>query len=578
MSHSCFIVANFGGSSGVLHLVQSDKDLEFLFGKPSSPPYIPVLVPRMFTRENVLKLKELGNEVINGIVLIKNRTLLETFSHESKCPNQFGGLLAKQTCDAGDAKNSWNPFGTNLMNEDFSFPIFYVSEVEEVEKLVNCYQKYNSFDMLNQHERSLCSVQINTLMSAAGSSETCIRRTNMIRNLQPTKYCDPLQGKNVYGTLFERETVEDGKQVTDPLEKFILVTTRTDTSSLFDDFYLGAMSSLIPFATVIGIAQYLNTIIPQKPQDAKFNILFMLFNGESFDYIGSQKFIYDMERNVFPGNDTHKNKITMANIDFMIDIGTLDDLRTINVYYSKNFTYANDLISKVNKYNDFYKFGIKAVDKLQDNLPPFSAQTFLRMNEAFSAMILTGEHQNKFYQSIFDDDRNLNFTYMNRTDEDFMELEVLDASRTLENVQYRIRNMTTLIGMILYEMVTGQEHQKLSVNVGLVDEFLYCFLISSNCTLFRAVSEHKDIKLPVSAPNRYIGVNTANEATIWTYHIMGFVLGKKVENNEEECYYLPLRWYNGVNGSGECKITTHNVTRAISPAFLIDGKVLCLFT
>lgn len=563
----------------MLHLVQSDKDLEFLLGKPPSPPYIPVVVPRMFTRENVLKLKDLGVNVINGIVVINNRTSLETFSHESKCPNQFGGLLTKQTCDAGDAKNSWNPFGTNLMNEDYPFPIFYVSEEAEVQKLVECYQQFNSFDMQNQHDRSLCSVQINTLMSAAGSSETCIRRTNMIRNLQPTKYCDPLQGKNVYGTLFERETIDEGEQVVDSQEKFILVTTRTDTSSLFDEFYQGAMSSLVPFATVIGVAQYLNTLLPQRPQDAKYNILFVLFNGESFDYIGSQNFIYDMERNVFPGNKTHKNRITMENIEFMIDIGTLDDLRTINVYHPSKLAQVDTLIKNINAYN---RFGIQVVDKLQDNLPPFSAHTFLRSNESFPAMILMGEPKNKFYQSIFDDYRNLNFTYMNRTDDDFMELEDLDATGKLDNIQYSIRNMSTLLGMVLYDMVTGQkslptEHTKHGVNVGLIDEFLYCFLISSNCTLFRAISEYKDIKLPMYPPNRYIGVNTANEATIWTYHVTGFVLGKKTEMTKEECDYLPYRWYNGINGSGECKLTTHNVTTAISPAFLMEGKGFVFF-
>lgn len=490
----------------MLHLVQSDKDLDFLFDKPPSPPYIPVIVPKLFTSENVLKFKELGEKVINGVILINNRTSLETFSHESRCPNEFGGLRAKQTCDASDPAKSWNPYGTNLMNEDFNFPIFYVSEAEEVEKLINCYHKYNSFDMKNQHDRALCSVQINSLMSAAGSTETCMRRTNMVKNLTPTRYCDPLQGKNVYGTLFERETVDDGDQTVDLTEKFILVTTRTDTSSLFDEFYLGAMSSLVPFATLIGVAQYLNAILPQKPSNSKFNILFVLFNGESFDYIGSQKFVYDMERNVFPANSSHKNHITMENIEFMIDIGTLDDLRTLNVYHPTKSEHIDKLVTTINAYNSVYNFGVEAIDKLQDSLPPFSAQTFLRKNESFPAAILTGEPKNRFYQSIFDDSKNLKFVYMNRTDDDFMELEELSAAGKIDNAQYSIRNISTLIGMVLYEFVTGEnlpsQYTNQGVNVGLIDEFLYCFLISSNCTLFRAISEYKDIKLPSYPPNR----------------------------------------------------------------------------
>ncbi|XP_063703257.1 nicastrin [Culicoides brevitarsis] len=573
-THSTGCSSKFGGSTGVLHLVQSDNDLEFLFGKPPSPPYIPVIVPRLFTRENILKLKDLGSTIVSGIVLINNRTLLETFSHESKCPNQFGGLLQKQTCDATDPKNSWNPYGTDLMNEDFPFPIYFVIEPEEIAKLVECYVKFNSFDMEHQRDRSLCSVEINTLMSAAGSSETCVRRTSMIRNLQPTRYCDPLQGKNVYATLFERETVEDGEQTVDLAEKFILVSTRIDTSSLFDEFYLGAMSSLVPFATVVGVAQYLNKVLtPKRDENIKYNVLFVMFNGESFDYIGSQKFVYDMEQNLFPNNSTLKNKITMENIEFMIDIGTLDDLSTINVFHPTDFDQAKHLVTNINAYNNVYNFGIQATDKLQDNLPPFSAQTFLRANNSFPAMILMSEPKNKYYQSIYDDYRNLNYTYLNLTNEDFMELEDLDTP-TVDNIQYKIRNMSTILGMVLYEMITGQDlspdFRKQGVNVALIDEFLYCFLKSSNCTMFKAVSKFKEDALPIYPPNRYIGVSTGKEATFWTSQIMGFVLGKKVSNTKEDCQNLPLQWFNGIDGKGECKLTTHNVSTAISPAFLID--------
>uniref|UniRef100_A0A336KLF8 Nicastrin n=1 Tax=Culicoides sonorensis TaxID=179676 RepID=A0A336KLF8_CULSO len=565
------IYTKFGGSSGVLHLLRSDADLKFLLEKPPSPPYIPVIVPRMFTRENILKLKDLGTSVINGIILINDRTSLDTFSHESRCPNQYGGLLLKQTCDVDDPQNSWNPFGTDLMNVDFDFPIFYVFQDGEIKKLVNCTEKFNNFDMENQHYRSLCSVEINSLMSAAGSTATCMRRSDLVRNLVPTKYCDPLKGYNVYGTLFEREQVDDDDHASDPSEKFILVTTRTDTSSLFDGFYRGAMSSLVPFATLMGVAQYLNAVLPKRIDRNNSNVLFVFFNGESFDYIGSQRFVFDMQRNVFPANKTHQRQINMENIELMIDIGTLDDLRTLNVYHPSEFSAADKFRETINAYNSAHRFGITAIDKFQANLPPFSAQSFLRVNESFPAMILTGEPKNRFYQSIYDDAQNLNFTYMNRSSElDFMELENITLPGQ-DNVQYKIRNMSTLIGMVLYDFITGEElpseFVNMGVNVDFVDEFLHCFLVTSNCTLFRMLSD--DTNLPEYPPIRYIGVNTGNEAFLWTREITGFVLGKKVEKSEDECKYLPYRWYSGVNGSGECKLTTHNYTEAISPAFLI---------
>lgn len=286
-----------------------------------------------------MKFKEKGTGIVNGIVLIKDRTNLDTFSHESRCPNQFGGLISKQTCDVNNTDTAWNPYGTGLMLEDFDFPIYYVSDPMKVKDLVDCYQKFNKFDLENQSTRSLCSIEIKSLMSAAGNTETCIRRSNTMQNLAAVKYCDPLQGKNIYGTLFERSEVEE--RTVDPAEKFILVSTRTDTTSLFDETYTGAMDSLVPFATVLATAQFLNVVLPEKTNDTKYNVIFMFFNGESFDYIGSQRFVYDLQNKFFPDPSTKRNLITLDSIELMIDIGTLDDFSSISAYSVESF----DLVS-----------------------------------------------------------------------------------------------------------------------------------------------------------------------------------------------------------------------------------------
>lgn len=75
---------------------------------------------------------------------------------------------------------------------------------------------------------------------------------------------------------------------------------------------------------------------------------------------------------------------------------------------------------------------------------------------------------------------------------------------------------------------------------------------------------------------RYIGVNTGDDATIFAYKIMGFVLGKKTNQTKDECKNFPYIWYNGVHGNSECKLTTHNRTYAISPAFTQDGNFYTL--
>ena len=76
----------------------------------------------------------------------------------------------------------------------------------------------------------------------------------------------------------------------------------------------------------------------------------------------------------------------------------------------------------------------------------------------------------------------------------------------------------------------------------------------------------------------YISVNRdTQEATIWTYRIMGYLLSQKLPHvKEENCTYLPRFWFAGYKNQGECGVTTQNYSVALSPAFIIEGNRLVL--
>lgn len=168
------------------------------------------------------------------------------------------------------------------------------------------------------------------------------------------------------------------------------------------------------------------------------------------------------------------------------------------------FFQAKTVLNTINAYNEALGWNITATDKLQKDLPPFSAQTFLRDNDSFPALILSSSPQNRFYHSVFDDAINLNFTYLNHSTSDFMELQDITVESSKKDIQYRIRNLSTLLGITLYDFITGTHYSsKMGVNVALIDEFLYCTLISSNCTLFKAV-ESDDSYIPDIPFNRFV--------------------------------------------------------------------------
>ena len=100
---------------------------------------------------------------------------------------------------------------------------------------------------------------------------------------------------------------------------------------------MGAKDSLVAFATLISTAHFIRKVFDEEVTESKVNLLFTLFNGESYDYIGSQRFVYDLNSKAFPSKATFTNTIEMDNIDLLIDLGTLDDLKNLTIYNLKEF-------------------------------------------------------------------------------------------------------------------------------------------------------------------------------------------------------------------------------------------------
>merc|ERR1712066_626393 len=116
-------------------MIASDADQKWLIEKGPHAPYIAMITPKMFQRNILLQLKNSGK--ITGIILLGvNETVLEydlkapeEFSGDAKCPNSHSSLYKDSTtedsCGAGK-NNPWNPVGSSILLEDWSFPIFFV--------------------------------------------------------------------------------------------------------------------------------------------------------------------------------------------------------------------------------------------------------------------------------------------------------------------------------------------------------------------------------------------------------------------------------------------------------------------
>ncbi|CAG9809842.1 unnamed protein product [Chironomus riparius] len=570
----CSSAGKSAGSVGVLHYIEKEEDINFIINDAPAPPYAPILKPKFFTRENILKLRD--SKFVSAIILINDTSDMTHFSQESKCPNQFFRHINQPVCDVTKPETVWNPYGTGLLHENFDIPIIFLANKNESDKVVKCFKDFNT-DLEGQAGKALCSIELFSFMSAAGNSEVCIRRSKFAGFLKQITYCDPLQGKNIYGTLFPRKIVDPENRTNDQSEKIILISARLDTTSMFDGIALGALDSLASVATLITSAHYLRKIVSNDVfEKNNVNVLFVLFNGESYDYIGSQRFVYDLKKkNAFPSPASYRKPLTMDNIIMMIDIGPLDGFDTLSIYSINGANgIANKFSASAQAYNEKFGLNVNITTRETMSLPPVSAQTFLRENSSFPAFVVAAKKpENKFYHSVFDDAGNLKYSYQNKS-LDFDKLDVVQDTKEA-SVQNKIRNIATLLALGVYDILTDQKYTGEGIaSSALVDEFLYCYLVATKCRLFDSIfvfnDDYRGSNYP---PQRYISVQASLtlEATGWAYRVFGFVLSEKVDKDKENCTELPLYWIPGSLKNGECRLTTQNLSYAISPAFEEEG-------
>ncbi|CAH0600525.1 unnamed protein product [Chrysodeixis includens] len=581
------------GAVGVVHMIKEINDAQWLVQNASAGPYMAVVSTAQFYDVIEIFMQQPAN--VAGILLYDNATDSPTaFSQESRCPNEYSSAPGN-TCSSTVAGGIvWNTKGTGLLRRNIPFPIFYLpqSKSDEIDKIQVCYEKFN-LDKSNQKGNPLCSLQLNSFMFAAVNSEVCLRRSASSALLTPTKVCDPLGDNNVYYSLFPRtEETKSSKSVT-------LVTARIDTASLFDGVSPGAASSVVGMVTLLTAATTLSQLIPAK--DAKLheqNVLWTLFNGEAFDYIGSQRVAYDISKGVWPA----AAPLSPADIRLHVEIGQIGGALSNSNDSSWPFhafvPYSN-IIPEINEFLDMMTSNAKPYNtpvitpEFTTNLPPSSLHSFRRILKNVTESgelpeVLLVDHSNTFsnlfYQSALDEYGKIRFNYKNLTISDtgvFVSTDALLANGTLKegDPQVKIARLATALARTLYQTVTGTAYSgNITASAHLVDEMLYCFLQSQACRLIMAAdyasSSGGESPPAVPAP-LYVGVAAwAATAPVFAAHLLALLTGAQLPANRTVCDTLAepgysYYWLRGWNHSGVCIQTTMNMSAAVSPAFAI---------
>ncbi|PSN40779.1 Nicastrin [Blattella germanica] len=507
------------GNVGIIHFIESETDLDWLINKATVVPYMAVLKPENFTREVMWKLK--NSDKVNGVVLINNKTdnPPDHFTHEAKCPNQYSGLsLHEQTCNIADP---WNPDGTGI---------------------TMCFLTHNAYDKDGQDKRSLCALEMNSFMLAAVDSKTCIRRSSAQTILNRVRYCDPLGDRNIWATLYPRSKQEKENNTV------IVIAAPLDGTSMFDGLVPGAVSPVTGLVTLLMTARILASIAQnegdiESQQDD--NVMFLLLNGESYDYIGSSRLVWDMEHGVFPMKPdlSIKNQpkpFYLHNIKLFVELSHLSnhgwnsETNITNFYIHQYGPSSNKIQSSavmaLQEASEAYRFSLfkdtnlcaihakrvtimpkdihlarrirgeraevtsfkEEIDKASsntglkfngvDSLPPSSLQSIL-LKDQMTAGVVLADYDSHYLNRYYHSimDDSANINYTYQNGSD----------PSKDSIQMMVATFSKILAVTVYKLIKGTGAE--------VDELFHCYLDTMNCPLFRAVSNKPKLdKKPAS--------------------------------------------------------------------------------
>uniref|UniRef100_A0A3Q3X819 Nicastrin n=1 Tax=Mola mola TaxID=94237 RepID=A0A3Q3X819_MOLML len=520
-THQIGCQSSLSGNVGVVHVLESEENLEWVLSSGPHPPYVVILDSPLFTRSVMMKLKNGSRRVAGIAVVAPNANPPEGFSPHTTCPNENTGVYSEDYDPIFAHCNItvWNPLGNGLSYEEFDFPIFSLKDDNETQVIRQCYLDHNRAANGTAPQYPLCAIELFSHMSAVTDTATCMRRNDINFSISPEIVCDPLGDYNVWASTRPLNNTAKGHKM---WESVVIAAARLDSRSFFFDIAPGAESGVSGFITLLAAAHALRNATQQAPPNR--TILYTLFQGETFDYIGSSRMVYDMQNNQFA--------VDLNNVHSFLEIGQVG-LRSD----SKLWLHSDQLSRKNTSVNDE-----KLIENLQSAagrvgisvgevgfsqpLPPSSFQRFLRAKPIPGVVI--EDHQsaftNRFYASMYDNAEYLNVSYpSNLTLEEQLEW-VTDTAQALTEV-------ATIVAQALYKQAGGQdvEARGITADPKMVARMLYSFLIRSNNSWFQQLH--------------------SSEPTLLVQYLLANLTGSTV------------------NREGFCTRSTVRLSKALSPAF-----------
>ncbi|OWK51956.1 Nicastrin [Lonchura striata] len=530
-THQIGCQSSLSGDTGVIHVVEREQDLPWALAEGPHPPYVILLDGSLFSREILMRLK--GSSRISGLAVAAASPAPEQgFSPGLKCPNDGFGLYSDSYgpqfahCNGSE----WNPDGSGLSYEDFPFPIFLLQDANETQLIKECFRAHNLPPAPGAAPQfPLCALQLQAHMHAAASTVTCMRRSSLQSafSINPEIVCDPLLDYNVWSSL---QPINASARLP-PEQRLVLAATRVDSHSFFWNVAPGAEAAVGSFVALLAAAQALQAA--PGSQQLPRNVLFVFFQGESFDYIGSSRLAFDMEHDKFP--------LRLENIGAFLELGQVA-LRNDSVLWvhtdpisRRNESVESQVQSVLSALRGAARGSGLSVQEPEASrpLPPSALQRFLRARRLLPGALLAdhrGAFRNRYFQSIYDTAESLGLRYPEGLSPEQRLEFVTDTAQALAQV-------ATLVARALFSLAGGAAGAAESIRADpkTVTRLLYGFLLNSNNSWFQSLIKPDQRGILGPFPQHYVAVSSPTNTTQLLQAVLGNLTGASANLSREQC-------------------------------------------
>uniref|UniRef100_A0A183CD71 Nicastrin n=1 Tax=Globodera pallida TaxID=36090 RepID=A0A183CD71_GLOPA len=383
--------SDINGNVGALTTIAEKKDVQSAVDNlPFGISNIIAVVALKNMRGPLIDVLRSHEKVVGILLIDRGNERPSNFSEDAFCPNRQFSFYQTERCHGWNQGNSVHPDGLKFV--DFAKPLRLATNKDEIKLIVDtCLNPFNKKLVADGFR---CMGRMTQFMFSAGNAKICLGRYMDAEN----SLCEVLGDLNVFLMLPSLNMSQPDASV----DQFVLAA-RMDTFSTFRNAKGGDLSALSSLMSLLlaadAVGRQMDTFLRLARQSGR-QLLFAFLHGESLGYIGSSRWMWDMEREKFPAeakNFTTKEynvrQIGVDALSFFMElqqIGASSKLyaHTDSQIYNQNKSLVDTILHYANGSGEHVHF-VDPTTPGNGAVPPSSYHSILKTSNKVPGLILS---------------------------------------------------------------------------------------------------------------------------------------------------------------------------------------------